>query len=446
MRSTLRISVPALSLLAALAMPNGLTAQPPAPRYTVTDLGPADSPFAQATGISNNSFVSGLATAADGTQHAVLWYIGQMIDIARPGLLGPNSAAFGINTRAQAAVLSEINSKDPNNENFCGYGTGLLCRPFFWQGGLYTPLPLLGGNNGALNSINAQGAVAGEAENSVRDTECAPGVSVSGTGPQVLDYEAVIWGPTPGQIRLLPPLPGDTVSAAIWINDAGQAVGISGKCSNTNPVFFAAPHAVLWDRDGSVHDLGNLGGTANPAALGVGNAAVAINNAGQVTGPSALPGSTTFHPFLWTSDKGMQDLGVLPGDLVGAGLGMNNRGDIVGASVSAPGPATGNPRAFLYQNGVMSDLNDLVQADAPLYLLNGFGINDAGVIVGFGADESGNVHGFLATPCGGNSGANPCASAVASAASEPHERVARSRPELSENARRLLLQRWLGRP
>jgi len=446
MKSKVLLSTPALSLLAALALPHPLPAQPQPAHYTVTDLGPTDSPFAQATGISNNSFVSGFAVVADGTQHAVVWYKGRMIDIARPGLLGPNSGAFGINARAQAAVLAEINSKDPNNENFCAYGTGLLCRPFFWQGGVYTPLPLLGGNNGGVNYINAQGAVAGEAENNVRDPECTLGVEVNGNGPQVLDYEAVIWGPGAGQIRLLPPLPGDTVSAAMWINDGGQAVGVSGRCGNTIlPGAVAGPHAVMWDRDGSVHDLGNLGGTSNPEILAVGNAALAINNAGQVTGVSALPGSKAIHPFLWTSDKGMQDLGLLPGDLFGAGLAMNSRGDIVGASISAPGLAGGNPRAFVRLNGVMHDLNDLAPADSPLYLLTAFGINDAGEIVGFGADGDGNLHGFLATPCGGNSGADRCENGTAAAAAELLEHTERPKVVLSDNARKLLLQRGLGR-
>ena len=121
--------------------------------------------------------------------------------------------------------------------------------------------------------------------------------------------------------------------------------------------------------------------------LGVGNVAFSINNRGQVAGVSALPGNATFHPFLWTSETGMQDLGVLPGDLVGAGLGMNNEGDVVGASISAPGIANGNPRAFLWHNGVMSDLNALVPADSPLYLLIAYGINDSGEIAGFGVDK-----------------------------------------------------------
>jgi hypothetical protein len=34
----------------------------------------------------------------------------------------------------------------------------------------------------------------------------------------------------------------------------------------------------------------------------------------------------------------MRDLGVLPGDFDGAGLAINNRGEVVGPSFSAPGP------------------------------------------------------------------------------------------------------------
>ena len=53
-----------------------------------------------------------------------------------------------------------------------------------------------------------------------------------------------------------------------------------------------------------------------------------INNQGQVAGQAVLSGDTAFHPFLWTQATGMQDLGVLPGDLVGASLAINNNGDV----------------------------------------------------------------------------------------------------------------------
>lgn len=369
------------------------------PRYIVTDIGPAGSPFSQATWINNSGLLTALAIGPDGASHAILWYNGHITDIGKSGLGGPNAAAGAVNNSGLVVGGAETTQKDPNNENFCGYGTGLQCLAFVWQNGAMTALPTLGGTNSAFGGINDVGQVVGYAETNYADSECPGTVAVNGTGPQVLDFEAVVWGPGPGQIRTLPPLPGDTVGIALAINDNGQVVGTSGRCGNTVvPGFILGPHAVLWDTDGSVHNLGSLGGTVNTSLLGVGTTGFAINNQGQVTGQAVLSGDTAFHPFFWTKATGMQDLGVLPGDLVGAGLGMNNNGDVVGASVSAPGPATGNPRAFLWHYGTMSDLNDLVAADAPLYLLNAFAINDRGEIVGFGVSGAGDLHGFLAVP------------------------------------------------
>jgi probable HAF family extracellular repeat protein len=431
---TTSICIPVLSLLAALAVPLPLGAQT-LPRYFVTDLGPAGSPFSQTTGLNNSGVITGVDIAADGTSHAILWYGFMRLDIGKPGLGGPNSIAGGINEFGQVIGGAETSTKDPNNENFCGFGTAFQCLPFLWQYGAITALPTLKGADGHFGTnagwgqINNLGAIADYAENSNKDPECPGKAAVNGTGPQVLDFEAVIWGPAPGQIRQLPPLPADSVAMAFGLNDLGQAVGTSGRCGNTVlPGFAGGPHAVLWESDGSVHDLGNLGGTVNTDLLGVGTVAFAINNQGEVTGQSVLPGNQTFHPFLWTKETGMRDLGVLTGDLVGAGLGTNNRGEIVGASVSAPGPATGDPRAFLWRNGVMSDLNALVQQDAPLYLLTACSINDAGDIVGFGATSDGEIHGFLAMP---NRGAARFVDAAASPA---------VRKPLRDDARRQLMR------
>ena len=326
------------------------------------------------------SQVTGISTVADGTQHALLWFEELKFDIGKPGLGGPNSGAFGANVWGQAVGQAEISASDPNNENFCAWGTGLRCLPFLWEFGVMTALPTLGGNNGTVGPLNNRGEVPGAAENSTMDPECPSTPAVNGTGPQVLDFEPVIWGPTWARFGNSICFPGDSVGMAFWINDYGQAVGTTGSCANTfsSTVRNWAARGAM-EPDGSVHDVGNLGGTANPSLLGIGNVAFAINDQVHITGVSVLPGNTTVHAFLWTKKKLMQDLGTLPGDLNSAGLGMNDLGDIVGASIDGD-VATGLPRAMLWHNGVMSDLNALA-ADSPLYLLTAFTINDRGEIV-----------------------------------------------------------------
>lgn len=382
-------------------------AAPQAASYTVTDLGTlAGGNFSQATMNNNTGVITGVSTVADGSQHAVLWVAGQPFDMANPGLGGINSYSLGITPAGRAAGVAESSAVDPYNENFCGYFTGLNCLPFTWQTRTgMKALPLLGGNNGQAGPINTLGQIVGIAETGVVDPNCPGTVAANGTGPQVLDFAPVIWDPGASQPRALK-LPGnDTVGAGLWINNHGQAVGTTGTCANSYPPpLCAGPHAVFWDSDGSVHNIGNLGGTANPDSIGVGNMAFAINDRGQVTGGSALPGNQTIHAFLWTQGAGMQDIGTVPGDPWSAGLAINDTGDIVGASIDG-NLATGSPRAAIWHNGTPADLNALVPADTSLYMLVAFGINNAGQIVGFGVDlNTGEVHGFLATPISGNGG------------------------------------------
>src|SRR5208337_1286267 len=259
---------------------------------------------------------------------------------------------------------------------------------FLWQDGTMAALPTLGGNNASLynNNLNNHGQVAGWAENSTQDPNCI--------SPQVVDWEAVIWGPKEGEIHELPPLPGDSIGAALAINDNGQVVGTSGACGV--PSFTLPLQAVLW-QNGKVIKLGSLGGA-------LGNVALGINNRGQVVGVSDLPGDTTSHAFFWTKERGMQDLGTLPGDYSSAAYAINNEGQVVVQSCDVDF----NCRVALWQNGVMTDLNALTPPGS-LYLVVPAGINDLGEITGQAFDPStGDAPAFLATPeCeGDNTGAN----------------------------------------
>ncbi len=388
MKSRLVCTASWLDLLSLLVMPVPLAAQVQAPkpaRYTVTDLGTLPGgAFSQAIGVSRNGLANGASALVDGTQHAVLWYRGSITDIGTPGLGGPNSGAFGVNERGQTSGLAETSTSDPNGEDFCGYGTHLICLPFLWHNGVMTALPTLGGNNGEAGQINNRGEVAGNAENTTPDSTCPPG------GPQVFQEKPAVW--ENGHIKELDTLRDDPDGWSFGINDNGQVVGASGICSPLNPqtgVYILSRHALLWNK-GKAIDLGNLGGTG---VFGPGNIAGGINNQGQVIGTSDLAGDTTFHGFLWTEKTGLRDLGTLPGDFASAALGINDTGEVVGVSFDA----SFNSRAFLWHNGRMIDLNKLAP-DSPLDLLFAHGINSRGEIAGFGVNRTGEVHAFLATP------------------------------------------------
>jgi probable HAF family extracellular repeat protein len=93
----------------------------------------------------------------------------------------------------------------------------------------------------------------------------------------------------------------------------------------------------------------------------------------------------------------MADLGALPGDADSLAFGVNDRGQVVGTSIGA------TLRAFLWQNGVMTDLNTLIKGSTSLDLIFANGINSRGEIAGQAFDPSlgpnGEFRAFLAIPC-----------------------------------------------
>ena len=248
MKSKTTTRIAGITLFTLLAMPIGLVAQvhhqqkkQKLQHYTITDLGTLDGgTFSQPFSINRYGLVSGSSNLADGNQQATLWLEKLKVDIGAPGLGGPNSIAFGDNERFQSAGEAETSTSDPNDEDFCGFGTHLTCLPFLWQNGEMIQLPTLGGNNGVAMAISDRGEVAGFAENSTPDTGCP--------APQVLHFKPVVW--KKGVIHKLPTFGGDPDGVAQQINDNGQVVGGSGTCAtfNANFLYNLVPvHALLWE-------------------------------------------------------------------------------------------------------------------------------------------------------------------------------------------------------
>jgi probable HAF family extracellular repeat protein len=383
--------VAALLAGAAYADETG-TAQPRSgdTRYQVTNLQSLGGTSSVGYSVNDRGWVAGRSNLpGNQSRHATLWRSGALTDLGTLG--GPNSAVLWPvkNVRGVVTGIAQSAEPDPLNERWsCGFffpaatGTGYRCFGFSWKNGVMTPLRTLGGTHSFATGSNNLGQIVGWAENTVHDPTCVL--------PQVLQFRAVMWGPRNGQISELPPLPGDSVSAATALNDHGQVVGISGICDQAAGRF-SAIHNVLWE-SGDAIDIGDLGGVAW-------NTPMAINQDGDVAGfanASAADGGN-FNPraFLWIEGQPIQNLGTLPGDVTSQALGINESRQVVGQSCDVDD----NCRAFLWQNGVMTDLNDLVGVGYDDVLTTANDINDFGRITGQGFDDdAGQFVAFLATP------------------------------------------------
>lgn len=181
-----------------------------------------------------------------------------------------------------------------------------------------------------------------------------------------------------GFVNPLPDLGGDTGTAQA-INNKSAIVGyvdsdgLNDKTVNT---------AALWEKgaDGK-YKLTNLGTFGAEQAI-----LRDINDAGQIIGnTSGGTGATaTSSPFLLQNGQKI-DLGSF-GGATGSTAGINQFGQVVGTSQNG----VGENRAFVWNNGVIKDLNNLTLANptfggSKVILTNATGINNFGDISAYGS-------------------------------------------------------------
>lgn len=162
---------------------------------------------------------------------------------------------------------------------------------------------------------------------------------------------------------------GEVNGYAVAMNNAGQVL--------VKELTTSGFRTLLWE-NGVLTDLGNLGG---PCTQGQD-----LNDAGQVVG-WAQTAAGEYHAFIWEHGV-MTDLApILVGEF-NAAIAINNQGQILLKSSTPAGEHT-----FLYQNGQVSDLGNFGSSYAVATDLN-----IHGQIVGWLATDSGAIQAFLATP------------------------------------------------
>ena len=325
-----------------------------------------------------------------------------LIAALQNGRTAAQSAPYAV---TDLGVIGTVQTAEAHDVNDVGQAVGNSGnKAFLWQNGVMTNLGSLGGTMSVAYAINGAGQIVGQSStlnNAAR--------------------HAALWD----HGAILDLLPGVAYSRATGINNLREIVGETGT------------FAFLW-RNGDVTDLGNLGGVSTYAND--------INDAGQIVGASytkeATPLGPMAHAYVW-QDHVMTDLGILPGMDDSGASAINSNGVIVGSSthtdpdtyevksasfiyqngtmtalpvpswesyagdindsgvvvgsMRAPGGVS-NYHAYVYKDGVVTNLNNLIPSGSDLHLAYARAVNNAGQIAGTAFDSRGFYHAFLLTP------------------------------------------------
>jgi probable HAF family extracellular repeat protein len=345
------------------------------------DIGTLGGASADARAINNAGQVAGTSRTSDYVERAFLWTPGSgMIQVS--SAVDTNSVAGYLNAGGAVAGWTR-NAAGVDKGFYYSAATGLKrINGFDWGDSLAV-------------AINDSGRVAGDSINPDGYTR------------------AFTWTSAGGMVELATPSAYN--STVLAMNNAGEILGqYYGSNFSPHGLFFWSPstnvvsvitidnvqigEAAALSEDGTVVGQGQITYPPSPVMFlwKVGATTqiishpqnyppfpVAINTAGQVAGWVYGAGFQQ-RAFSWTSTGGFVDLGDLGGGSAVA-VGVNTAGQIGGSS-AIPG---GNPHAFLYARGRMTDLGDLGQGATAVAM------NEAGAIIGHSATLLGETHPFL---------------------------------------------------
>jgi probable HAF family extracellular repeat protein len=274
-------------------------------RGTLTDLGTLDpnliTAFSQGNAINDSGEITGSSSVPDpanpqpaGFTHAFLYKDGTMRDLGT--LDGNYSWGYGINAFGQATGAATL-------------AGNTATHAFLYSNGTMHDLGTLPGYDSVGSAINAFGEVTGYLSKTC------------------VEHAFKYNGGTMTDLGTL----GGYLSSGNAINIYGEIVGSSttiASCTTLGPV-----HAFLYSA-GTMRDLGTLGGGSSGAS--------GINATGEIVGWSEYaPDIFLLHAFLYTPRQGMVDLNTLlpsgSGWTLESAVAINDAGQITGNGIAPDG-------------------------------------------------------------------------------------------------------------
>jgi probable HAF family extracellular repeat protein len=289
-------------------------------------VGEAETSHSDPNGEDFCGFYASGAPLSGKTCRGFLWQDGSMTPLSTLG--GYNGAASAINNRGEVAGNAETPITDstcPPYDPAQGQYQVLEDKPVVWENGHIKELPTYGGDpDGFAIAINDHGQVAGASG------VCSTFNVINGL--YLSPVHALLWDH--GKVTDLGSLGGSFGNQAHGMNNRGQVVGTSDLAGD------AVFHGFVWSQSTGMQDIPPVPGDTYSVAL-------AINDPGVVAGTSIDSTFTNLHAFV-VVDGVPTDLNKLisadsPLQLQTA-CSINSRGEITGLAVEK---STGEYRGYL---------------------------------------------------------------------------------------------------
>jgi len=316
----------------------------------------------------------------------------ELVDLGTLG--GSSSFARAVNENRQVTGNAQLTTGEPAPR----------LNAFSWSNpGPMMNLGVLSGSNNFSRgyAINSSGVIVGESDNNIS--------------------RAFRWDPVNGMVGLTRLAGDNDRGVAHGINDAGVIVGISGNGIASRPTKWVngvaedlgsidgvntsfgrawninnegvavgfsstgisgvSSKATMWDQSGNIINLGSWQENSFSEAFDVNISGVAV---GAAVNGATGSGTSIRRATRWELIDGtpvLTDLGSL-GLTFAEAKSINDLGQIVGFATNISGLTQ---RAFLWENGVQTDLNTLIDPDLGWTLTTAESINNRGDIVGWGS-------------------------------------------------------------
>lgn len=318
----------------------------------------ADTSDVYVRGVNNAGQIVGYNVDVNGTSHGVLWDATGVHELPKIGV-NAGSEAYRINNNGQIVGKAMADT----NQNHAtvwtvGAGGAIAAQDI-------GTLP--GGAFSFANDINDNGVVAGSSK-------------------ATKGQHAFTWTLSGGMVDNGSQAPAANSAIAGWngINNSGLLVGTS--------------YVILSPYKASMGHVGDAQPTQmSPAGQFSNGMALAVNDAGTMVGWQSAASGGSPQAAIFNGDGTFQGLGLL-GLTDSWAEDVNENGLIVGRAFGDPDGNGFQTKAFVWENGVMSDLLPLLSDGTGwTQLFEAEAVNNNGTIVGAGV-YNGVITGFVLTP------------------------------------------------